>query len=103
MSAVSRVGLVHGFVRRPCAASKGSLVPINVQRFRGELVLKAHRPFASLNSRRQSNTEEKKKVAVLSVNACSMQGSRDRGTSLTIKCTLLGPYRRPMHRVLGGS
>ena len=26
-----------------------------------------------------------------------------RGTSLTRKCTSLGPYRRPIPRVLGGS
>ena len=31
------------------------------------------------------------------------RGKIYRGTSLTRKCTPLGPYRRPMPRVLGGS
>ena len=34
----------------------------NVQRFRGELVFKAHRLCVSLNSRLESNKEEKKKI-----------------------------------------
>ena len=38
----------------------GQLLHINVQRFRGGLVFKAHRHCASLNSRLESNKEEEK-------------------------------------------
>ena len=40
---------------------KEQLLHINVQRFRGGLVLKAHRLCVSLNSRLESNKEEEEK------------------------------------------
>ena len=46
----------------------------NVQRFRGGLVLKAHRPCVSLNSRLESNTEEEEEG--LHTHGCTGVGCR---------------------------
>ena len=44
--------------RRPSPAFREQLLHRNVQRFRGGLVFKAHRPCVPLNSRLESNKEE---------------------------------------------
>ena len=68
--------------------------------FRGGLVFKDHRLCVSPNSRLESNKEEEK----MPFDCLGFQSvfSAYMGTSLIRKHTPLGPYRRPMPRVLGG-
>ena len=82
-----------------------------MQRFRGWLVLKAHRLCLSLNSRLDSNKEEEEEEVVslgaevggvLKVSPCSLAplARGYRGTSLMRKRFPLGPYSRDMPRPL---
>ena len=61
-SAVLSLGACEDWQRN--GARGGLLLHRNVQRFRGGLVFKAHRRCASLNSRRESNKEEEKKLKI---------------------------------------